>query len=285
MKILLTGARGQLGRTLTAYFAQWHEVVAANRPDFDLLKPDSIHQVVGSSAPDVVIHCAALPDVDFCHLHPQKAYAVNADGTKHLAKACARVGVRLIYISTDYVFKGDARAPYREDAPACPETVYGRSKLEGEQAALELLPDSAVICRTAWHYASGGHGFLQKMLRAAFDPNSKALEAINDQYGTPTSTRTIAAGLKAILARPDVHGILHLSCEGGTTRYDFACELLRQLRVQKPVLPRSLSDDPRPVKRPAYTVLSKARWRQWGLEPLPDWQNDLADFLALGIPQ
>lgn len=280
MKLLITGAHGQLGRRLLTYFQPHYTVIPANRPDFDLSQPQTIRELVNLVRPTVVIHCAALPDVDYCHQHPKEAHLINTVGTQLLAEACKTTNSRLIYISTDYVFRGDTNHPYSEDAPTLPETIYGQSKLAAEQATQEILPENSVICRTSWHYAANGHGFLQKMLRDAYNPDCTSLEAIADQYGSPTSTEAIAVALEAIVMKPEVRGVLHVSTEGATTRYDFARELLKLLKINKSVIARSLSDDPRPGKRPAYTVLAKNLQAKWGLPEMPTWQDDLKNFIA-----
>ena len=277
MKILITGAKGMLGRTL---LQELH--------DFDLVPTDietditdftQINAALAQHRPDCVIHCAAMTAVDRCESERETAFRINATGSENVARACANHNARLIAISTDYVFAGDSPLPYSEsDTADGGKTVYGQSKFEGERRIQALLPN-AIIARIAWLYGEGGPSFVHTMLALA-DGSRPELKVVNDQHGNPTSALAVARHLRLLLQHPELGGIFHLTCEGEATWYEFACEIFRLKGIPQKVIPCSTSEYPRPAPRPANTRLTKEHLRQFALPPMPQWKDALAEFLV-----
>ena len=279
MKVLLTGGKGMLGRTLVRELGGEFEVVPTDLPEADITDEDAIDAVVANHAPDVVIHCAAMTAVDACETERDKAFLLNARGTANVASACARHGIRLVAISTDYVFDGDADRPYNEfDRPTGGRTVYGQSKFAGEEA-VRTLCQNHVICRISWLYGSGGPSFVHAMMKLA-DGTRPVLKVVADQHGNPTSATAVARALRGILKRTNLCGTFHLTCEGEATWADFAEEIFRLGdRVQR-IEPCTTDAFPRPAPRPKNSRLEKMALRLVGLPPMPDWRTALAEFMA-----
>ena len=198
MKILLTGGKGMLGRTLVRELGDDFDVIATDLPEADITDENVIDGVIARHAPEAVIHCAAMTAVDRCETERDLAFRLNARGSANVAAACRRQGVRLIAISTDYVFEGDSDRPYNEfDRPTGGRTVYGQSKLAGEEAVRTLCPEH-VICRISWLYGAGGPSFVHAMMNLA-DGTRPVLKVVADQHGNPTSTTAVARALRGIL--------------------------------------------------------------------------------------
>jgi dTDP-4-dehydrorhamnose reductase len=213
--------------------------------------------------------------VDACESDAGKAYAVNAIGSANVAIACQRRGARLLAISTDYVFGGDLDRPYHEwDAPA-PRTVYGASKLAGEQAVRAHCPDHAIV-RTAWLYGPGGPSFYHTMLRLGAQ-QGPPLRVVDDQRGNPTTTDALATAIGWLLERP-LAGTFHVSCEGEATWCEFAREIFRLRGLTRALTPCATAEYPRPAPRPANSRLEKRALRLHGLPALPHWREALAQF-------
>ena len=277
MKVLITGAKGMLGRTLLRELRE-HELVPTDI-ETDITDAAQIDIALASHRPDCVIHCAAMTAVDRCESERETAFRINATGSENVARACARHNARLIAISTDYVFAGDTRRPYSEtDTADGGKTVYGQSKFEGEQRIREHAPH-ALIARIAWLYGEGGPSFVHTMLALA-DSSRPALNVVNDQLGNPTSALAVACHLRLLLQRPELSGVFHLTCEGEATWYEFACEIFRLKGIPQEVHPCTTADYPRPAPRPADTRLAKTRLQQSGLPPMPHWKDALSEFLA-----
>ena len=277
LKVLLTGGRGMLGRTLSAGLTGI-EVITTNRPEGDITDAAGIDRLIKTHKPDAVIHCAAMTAVDRCETEREAAFKNNAVGTGNVAAACRRHGCRLIAISTDYVFDGIGNQPYSEfDRPTGGNTVYGQSKFAGEELVRELCPDH-VIARVAWLYGPGGPSFVHTMLKLA-DGTRPELKVVNDQFGNPTSTLAVTRALQEILQRPELAGTFHLSCEGECSWYEFALEIFRQSGIKQQVTPCTTAEYPRPAPRPANSRLDKMMLRIHGLPSMPDWHDALAEFL------
>ncbi len=275
MKVLITGARGMLGRTLARHLNE-HELILVDIEDFDLTSGFATHSALKQHRPDVVIHCAAMTAVDKCETEVDTAYKVNALACGHLAAACNKVGARLIAISTDYVFPGDLDRPYHEYDATGPRSVYGLSKLAGEEAIRTHCPDH-LICRIAWLYGAGGPSFVHTMLKLGAQ-GGDPLKVVNDQHGNPTSCDAVAAHIRRLLDVPLV-GTYHLTCEGETTWYDFTKEIFRLEGFDRGVLACGTEEYPRPAPRPANSRLEKRVLRLAGLPMMPTWQQALAAFL------
>ena len=278
MKVLLTGGRGMLGRTLCAELTDF-EMIPTDLPEADITDERGIDAVIRKYAPDAVIHCAAMTAVDKCEAERDLAYKLNAFGTANIASACHRNGVRLIAISTDYVFKGDSERPYTDfDRPDGGNTVYGQSKFAGEEMIRRHCPDH-VIARISWLYGAGGPSFVHAMISLA-DGTRPVLKVVSDQLGNPTSALAVVRELREVLKRPELVGTYHMTCEGEASWYEFAREIFRRMEISQKVLPCTTEEFPRPAPRPANSRLEKMMLRLSGLPPMPDWKDALGEFLA-----
>lgn len=281
MRILITGGKGMLGRTLQAALAE-HELVVADLPEWDITDGTAFTARLMAEKPDVVVHCAAMTKVDDCETNRDLAFRLNEEGTRNVALASKAAGARLVAISTDYVFSGDPpREPWawgETDIPR-PRTVYGMSKFAGEQMIQMLYPDNSVILRIAWLYGAGGPSFVHTMLKLgaqAGDP----LKVVNDQFGNPTSTNVVADVIRFLLTKPEVSGIVHGTCEDQCSWYDFACEIKRLTPgFTRAVVPCTTAEFPRPAPRPRCSALKKSVLNVLGYRT-PTWQAALAAFLA-----
>jgi len=287
-RLLITGARGQLGADLVAVAAAAGIAAQAfGSAELNITDPAAVNAALGEFAGStartaggrsVVINAAAYTAVDAAETDAEAAYAVNAAGPTHLAQAAAEFGLGLIHISTDYVFPGDGTRPYETDDPTGPHSVYGASKLAGEQAVLDAHPAAQVV-RTAWVWGATGTNFVKTMVRLA--ATRPTVSVVNDQRGTPSYAADLAGGLLELAGADLPGGTLHLTNAGETTWFDFARAIFAELgedpdRVQ----PTTTDDFPRPAPRPAYSVLSSAAWAAAGLTPLRDWREALTAGLA-----
>ena len=283
MKLLITGGKGMLGRTLQNEFKDC-ELVIADLPEADITDAAGFDAFLAANKPDAVIHCAAMTAVDKCESEIEFAYKLNAFGTANVAAACNRHGVRLIAISTDYVFEGDSDRPYNEfDRATGGNTVYGKSKFAGEEAVRTHCPNHA-ICRISWLYGHGGPSFVHAMMSLA-DGTRPTLKVVADQHGNPTSTTAVARQLRNILAKPDLVGTFHLTCEGEATWFEFAQEIFRLAGKTQAVSPCTTDEFPRPAPRPKNSRLDKMMLRLAGLPPMPDWHDALAEFMKSEFPR
>jgi dTDP-4-dehydrorhamnose reductase len=289
-KVLVTGAGGMLGQDVaTALKAAGHRAVPLNRRRLDITRRDAVHEAFRTHVPDAVVNCAAFVDVDAAETNEATALRINGDGARHLAAACAESGARLLHVSTDYVFAGDSATPYSEDAPAAPRTAYGRSKLAGERAVLELLPDTGTVVRTAWLYGSGGAHFaatIARLVRARESGRRPwTIDVVSDQFGQPTWTWDVAVRIAALLGQPAVPGVLHATNRGETTWYGLAREVVVLLgRDPERVQPISSAELGRAALRPARSTLSHDRWVRAGLPPMRHWRAALhAAWPTLGL--
>ena len=268
-----------LGRTLVRELDGEFEVMPTDLPEADITDENAIDAVFARHAPDAVIHCAAMTAVDTCETERDQAFRLNARGTANVAAACARQGIRLIAISTDYVFGGVADRPYTEfDRPTGGRTVYGQSKFAGEEAVRSLCPNH-VIARISWLYGAGGPSFVHAMMKLA-DGTHPVLKVVADQHGNPTSTVAVAQALRGILRRSNLCGTFHLTCEGEATWAEFAEEIFRLAGRMQAVQPCTTEEFQRPAPRPKNSRLEKMALRLAGLPPMPHWKDALAAFMA-----
>ena len=285
MKVLITGASGQVGRALLSSAPSLVELRSLTRTQLDISDAAAVRAAVAAFQPALVINAAAYTAVDKAESEPELATAINAQGPRNLAQAVhALPGSRLLHISTDYVFDGAASEPYQPTDATHPLSVYGRSKLLGERAVLEILGERAVVLRTAWVYAAQGKNFLLTMLRLMRERG--AVRVVADQYGTPTSAESIARALWAIAQRPKLHGILHWTDAGKASWYDFALAIAEEghaaglLSMQVKVTPITTADYPTAAHRPANSALdTRASIAQLGFAP-PPWRDNLRATLA-----
>ncbi|MBF0613200.1 MAG: dTDP-4-dehydrorhamnose reductase [Magnetococcales bacterium] len=282
MKVLITGAGGQLGWELLRSAPSDWQVVGWTRSQLDITCQEQVDEKIGGLQPHWVINTAAYTAVDRAEKQPEEARAVNHKGVVHLCRAVQRVGGKLLHLSTDYVFDGSRGRPWLPDDPVAPLGVYGKSKLAGERAALELLGENLLLVRTAWLYSSRGHNFVHTMLRLMRE--GRNLSVVMDQTGSPTWAFHLAIALWGLLKR-DVVGIQHWCNAGVASWYDFAVAI-QQLALQRGVLTKPVTIDPIPssayptlATRPAFSVLDCTRSWQILAAPAPHWQGALADML------
>ena len=279
MKVVITGGKGMLGRTLQRALAE-HEIVVADLPEWDITDGDAFMEKTLAAGPDVVIHCAAMTKVDDCETNRELAFRLNEEGSRNVALAAKAAGARLIAISTDYVFSGDPpREPWawgETDIPR-PQTVYGASKFAGEQMVQMILPEAAIV-RIAWLYGAGGPSFVHTMAKLGAQGGAP-LKVVNDQRGNPTSTDVVADVIRFLISRPDVSGIVHGTCEGSCTWYELTVELFRLLGCSREVVPCTTEEFPRPAPRPRNSALRKSVLNLLGYRT-PDWRSALADFVG-----
>lgn len=275
MRVLITGAGGQVGTELVRSFAG-HEVIACDRSMLDVADRESVLGAITQTAPDAVVHAAAWTAVDDCEAHPDRAFAVNALGTRHVAEAARLVRARVCYVSTDYVFDGDAPEPYREWDRTSPRSVYGRSKLAGEH---ELEPGHTVV-RTSWVFGEHGANIVKTIL--ALVGEHETLRFVDDQYGHPTCATDLADMIARLVVerRP---GLFHVTNQGAVNWFGFARSVMEAAgldpeRVQ-PIATSDL-DPPRRAHRPPNSVLDNAALRLEGIELLPHYTEPLARLVA-----
>jgi len=273
--LLITGAEGMLGRTLMRTLAEV-EPIGVDIDECDITDAAAITTLMERIRPDTVLHGAAMTAVDRCESESDLAWRVNAIGTGNVAIAAHRNGARLIAISTDYVFSGDLDRPYHEWDAVGPRSVYGHSKLAGEELVRTHCPDH-VIARTAWLYGPGGPSFVHTMLRLGVE-DGPPLKIVNDQIGNPTSTDAVADGLTDVLAAPIV-GVMHLTCEGETSWFGLTRTLFELAGLTRGVEPCTTAEFPRPAPRPANSRLDNRVRRLHGLPEMVDWQEGLQRFL------
>lgn len=275
MKILVTGGRGQLGRSVAKHAG----VTAIDIDELDICDVDQVTRRLAAEAPELVINAAAYTAVDKAESERARAYAVNRDGAGNLARLCAARGIRLLHVSTDYVFDGAATRPYREDDRLAPLGVYGESKAEGEHAVHE---SGGIVVRTSWLFAEQGPSFVQTMLRLARE--RPVLRVVADQHGCPTWADDLADALIALGTRADLASTYHYCGDGATTWHAFASAIVDEARRHGPIACERVeaittAEYPTPAKRPAYSVLDTTRIRSLGIVP-PSWKIGLARVVA-----
>jgi len=268
----MTGAQGQLGKALQRTLAG-NELILKDLPGFDLTDP-ACEEQVRSARPDVILHVGAYTNVDGSEREPERARAVNVEGTARVARAAEALQARLVYISTDYVFDGKKTNPYSEQDLPNPLNVYGVSKYEGERAALEMCRNALVV-RTAWLYGEHGPNFVKTIMRLAAE--KPVLEVVADQRGCPTNAEDLAQAI-GMLSVSDVRGLCHVTNSGDCTWHEFAEAIVRFIGASSTVRPISTSQAGRLAKRPAYSVLSQERLAAID-KPLPPWRDALERFV------
>jgi dTDP-4-dehydrorhamnose reductase len=272
MRILITGAQGQLGHALQQALSG-KDLILKDLPEFDLTQSDSESQIV-AARPTVILHVGAYTNVDGAEREPDRAMAVNAQGTTFVARAAATLNARLIYLSTDYVFDGMQTTPYREEDVPHPVNVYGQSKRAGEIAALTGCLNTLVV-RTAWLYGHAGSNFVKTIMRQASEKSS--LDVVEDQRGCPTNADDLAQALLD-LATSDLRGICHVTNTGDCTWHEFAKAIVSLMNLSTPVRSITTAQAGRLAKRPPYSVLAQGRLGTVRAQ-LPNWKEALARFI------
>jgi dTDP-4-dehydrorhamnose reductase len=271
---VVCGAAGMLGRDVARAAAQaGHDVVALSRADLDVTDAATSREAIGAARPDTVVNCAAYTNVDGAEEEAEAALRVNGQGAANVAAATAGAGAGILYVSSDYVFDGAKRSPYVESDPTAPLSSYGRSKLAGERATADANPRHHVV-RSSWLFGPHGPNFVETMLALA--GRRDEVSVVRDQVGCPTYTGHLAEALVTIAATA-AYGVHHVAGGGECSRFEFAREIFRRAGVGREVRPCTTEEQPRPARRPAYSVLRSERE---GAVELPPWQEGLDRYLA-----
>jgi len=290
--LALIGARSMLAQKVRQLAPAGYEVHGLGRPDLDLAEPCSVRAALEVLRPSVIVNCAAYTDVDGCESHADLAFRVNGEGPGVLAAAARDLEATLVHASTDYVFAGDGSVPYREEDPTAPRSVYGRSKLAGEEAIVGSGLERSFIVRTSWLFGPGGGNFVETMVRLARE--REELRVVADQVGSPTYTGDLARAIFNLLALEDAeaqggqvpYGFYHFANDGICSWHGFAeaiVALAREsgepVKVER-VVPVTTADFPRPAPRPAYSVLDTNKFRRTTSKEIPPWQDALQRYFA-----
>lgn len=278
--ILITGCNGQLGNELRLLAPKYEDRCLfhlTDVEDLDITDRKAVYAYIETHAINIVVNCAAFTAVDKAESEPERCDLLNNTAPGYLAEAVASVGGTMIQVSTDYVFDGTACRPYREDAPTCPQTVYGRTKLDGEEAVIRNCPGSMVI-RTAWLYSTFGNNFVKTMLRLGRE--REELGVVFDQIGSPTYARDLARAIMLAIDKGIVPGVYHFTDEGICSWYDFTRAIHRLAGITGcRVRPLHTEEYPVPAPRPHYSVLDKTKFKQvYGME-IPWWEDALRDCI------
>ncbi len=270
---MIIGATGLLGKALKR---EWSgdEVVGLGSKDVDIRDAGQVREVVNKVRPECIVLAAAYTDVDGCESHSGLAFAVNRDGPVHVAEAAKRIGARLLFLSSDYVFDGKNTSPYETGDARNPQSVYGRSKAEAEVRLLEVLPDCC-IARTSWLFGTGGKCFPDTILKLA--ASRPALDVVDDQRGCPTYSVDLSRAIIG-LCRNQASGIVHVTNAGNCSWFEFAREIVKDAELVTEVRPVSSEQMARPAPRPAYSVLSPRSLQRYGIA-MPTWQDALQRYL------
>ncbi|KQX49179.1 MULTISPECIES: dTDP-4-dehydrorhamnose reductase [unclassified Paenibacillus] len=278
MKILITGAGGQLGYDLNRVFRPVHDITAWRRDQLDVSDEKRVMDILLQEHPDVVIHAAAYTNVDKAEVETELAYQVNALGPLHIAKACEQIGAKLVYVSTDYVFDGTKGTPYDERDITNPNNVYGHSKLLGEKF-VRMTCSKHFVVRTSWLYGTKGANFVTKVLEKA--RSGEPLSIVDDQFGSPTYCLDLAIFLRELI-ETDRYGIYHASNQGVCSRYEFATHILKVMQMEHvPLIPVPSDLFPMPAVRPMYSAFHHKAISDNGFTPMRDWKSALNFFLQV----
>jgi dTDP-4-dehydrorhamnose reductase len=304
LKVLITGSSGMLGIDLCQELKLDYYVIGLDlfqRPKFearnskagsslpyvigDITDREGTAAIIARCAPDFVIHCAAWTDVDGCELDKKKAYKINSEGVRNVALACKKSGSAMIYISTDFVFDGKKRRPYKETDKTIPLSIYGNSKLKGENFIKRSL-NRYYILRTSWLYGAHGKNFVDTIV--AKGKTESYLRVVRDQVGSPTSTKSLARAIHRLLDKLTIgdkpasagYGVYHLSNSGSVSWYDYARTILKLSKLKTEVLPITSEELARPARRPAMSVMDNSKFTKFTGYRMPDWKIALKEYLA-----
>ena len=276
MRVLVTGVKGQLGYDVVKELnKRGHIAIGTDIEEMDITDAENVDKVIKESSPEAVIHCAAYTAVDAAEDNEALCRKINSDGTQNIANVCQELDIKMIYISTDYVFDGEGEKPWEPEDDRTPLNVYGQTKYEGELAVQNTL-DKFFIVRIAWVFGVNGKNFIKTMLNLGKTRDS--LTVVNDQFGSPTYTYDLAR-LLVDMVETDKYGIYHATNEGICTWYEFACEIFKQAGMNVKVSPVSADEYPAKAKRPSNSRMSKEKLTENGFEKLPTWQDALGRYL------
>jgi len=274
MKIIVTGSKGQLGKELLKLFSD-DDIIGVDIDEMDITNVEQTVNLIRELNPDIVIHAAAMTDVDGCEKNEGAAYKVNTLGTRNVALACQKANSEMLYVSTDFVFAGDKDENYNEFDIPSPLSVYGKSKLEGEKLVKELL-NKFYIVRTAWLYGDG-HNFVKTMLSLA--ENKDSLNIVSDQQGTPTFAKDLAIAISKIIDS-GLYGTYHASNSGSCSWYDFAKKIFEIKGIDIEVNPTTAEEFGSPAERPAYSVMDNFALESQDIYKMREWEEALKDYLV-----
>lgn len=277
MKILITGANGQLGRELSKQYKEKNniELILTDVADLDITDVEAVYEFVNYNKPEVIINCAAHTAVDKCETDIDMAYKINTIGPKNLASAANSIGAEIVQVSTDYVFDGGGNKQLTEFDEPNPQTVYGKTKLEGEIIVTKLNPKHYIV-RTAWLYGDGNN-FVKTMLKLS--ETNKTIKVVNDQKGSPTSTVDLARVIIGLVENKN-YGLFHCTCKGECTWFELTKEIFRLKGIDTEVIPCATDEFPRPAKRPKYSVLRNYMLELTTGDITRDWRESLEEYLG-----
>lgn len=281
MKVLVTGAKGQLGYDVVKELnKRGHIAVGVDVDEMDITDRKQVASVIKDVKPEAVVHCAAWTAVDKAEQYPEKVYDVNARGAKNIAEECKKANAKMAFISTDYVFEGVGETPYKTSDERKGLSVYGKTKIQGEDLVTQTL-GAYFIVRITWAFGANGNNFVKTMLRLA-DSGKTELNVVNDQIGSPTYTVDLAR-LLVDMIETDKYGIYHATNEGFCSCYEFACEIFKQagknIKVNPVTTEEYLKLVPQQARRPLNSRLDKSKLTEKGFAPLPAWQDALGRYL------
>lgn len=276
MKVLITGCDGQLGKELTEELSKNENYILTthDRNTLDICDFNAVSELIIKNKFDVVINCAAYTKVDLCESNVELAFNVNSLGAKNLAIACEKIGTKLFYISTDYVFDGETILPYREYDRINPKSIYGKSKVLGESYTKDFSSKHFII-RTAWLYGDGNN-FVKTMINLS--KNKKSINVVNDQFGSPTSTKDLAKCITSLM-NTELYGTYHGTCYGSCSWYEFACKIFKIKNIDVKVNPITSDEFKTVATRPKFSVLDNFMLRLNNLDTFRPWEEALEDYL------
>lgn len=279
MKILLTGASGQLGSECRAVLENDYQVLAPDREEFDITSWDLVITGICELSPDIILNCAAFTKVDECEKQRKLAERINVEGPRNLAQGAARYDKMIVQISSDFVFNGRKRLPqpYFEDDPMLPISHYGHTKMESEMAVKQNA-SNYIILRSGWLYGVTGDSFIKRILRSALRRGQEGIRVVDDQFGSPTWSFRLAQQIKVLIDKGK-EGVYHATAEGFCSRYEWAKYLLEKMEIKTPVTPCSSQEYPTPATRPTNSILENRQLKLEGVNVMPHWRRDLDSFL------
>jgi dTDP-4-dehydrorhamnose reductase len=279
VKVMITGAKGQLGNDCAHIFGKTNQIIAVDLEELDITRAAEVDTFVAKTQPDLIINCAAHTGVDACETEKESAWAANVSGPRNLAESVNRWGGHLVHISTDYVF--DGRKPtsecYVEEDGPNPLSYYGKTKLEGENAVRNAT-ERHTILRTAWLYGAKGHNFLKTMLKLARANPDGELKVVNDQFGSPTWSYRLALQIEKLVEK-GARGIYHATAEGVCTWYELADCFLNKMEVPHRLVSCTSDEFPTAAVRPINSILENRRLKEAGINVMAPWQDDVAYFV------
>ncbi len=278
MKVIVTGSKGQLGTDVVAELEKiGAEPIGADLPELDITDACAVENFIEKSNADAVIHCAAFTNVDIAETEKETCRKINADGTLNIARACQKRGIKLLYLSTDYVFGGDGETPFETDSPTLPCNYYGETKLAGEKAVAENCEKHFII-RISWVFGENGKNFVKTMLRLSNERSE--ISVVNDQIGSPTYTKHLAA-LLCKMASTEKYGTYHATNEGFCSWAEFAAKIMELSGAKTKIIPIPSSEYKSAAARPANSRLSKKSLDLNGFDRLPHWEDALKEYLKI----